>query len=152
MLTKISSVPRQQQRGRVFSRNAMDRLPSIQRMKEAIGGQHAESKKDELGIKNFSGSAFSAQADGDKRRMAATAEEGTAPKPVEVNADANVRRSNSGNTKSGVTAGETAFPFLNLRADEGSSAGAVKQPFHLCARARSAEFSFLSPNESRGRG
>lgn len=44
----------------------------------------------------------------DKGTMAATVEEGTAPKPVEVNAGANVGRLNSGDHKSGVTAGDTA--------------------------------------------
>ena len=55
-----------------------------------------------LGVKEeldkiFSGSAFSEKSDGDKQRMAATAEEGTAPKPVQVNAGASVGRPNSGN-------------------------------------------------------
>jgi hypothetical protein len=60
----------------------------------------------------FSRSAFSAStsfgADGDNQGMAATAEEGTARNSVNVNAEANVRRSNISNIKSGVTAGETA--------------------------------------------
>jgi hypothetical protein len=45
---------------------------------------------------NFCGST-SAAMPCDNRRMAATVEEGTAPKPVQVNAGANVRRPNSGN-------------------------------------------------------
>lgn len=71
-------------------------------------------------IKDFSGSASSSEDEGDKRRMAATAEEGTAPKPVEVNAEANVRQSNSGNVKSGVTAGETAPSKKKLKLKKSS--------------------------------
>ncbi len=59
---------------------------------------------------NFSRST-SAEMPCDNRTMAATVEEGTAPNTVQANAVANVRRTNSGNAKSGVTAGETAQQF-----------------------------------------
>jgi hypothetical protein len=52
-----------------------------------------------LAQNNFSRATFPARAGGDKQGMAATVAEGTAPKPVQVNAEASGGRSNSGDIK-----------------------------------------------------
>lgn len=52
---------------------------------------------DGLLLDDFSRATSTKQSVGDKRTMAATVAEGTAPKPVQVNAGASVARPNSGN-------------------------------------------------------
>ena len=61
-------------------------------------GKDAEERINQIfRLMTFSGATFSSQDDGDKRRMAATVAEGTAPKPVQVNAGASAGRPYSGN-------------------------------------------------------
>jgi len=64
-------------------------------------------------VKDFSRPAFSAQADGDKRTMAATAGEGTAPKLGSGKCAGPTSASNS-RVRCDVTAGETAKPFRRV--------------------------------------
>lgn len=80
-----------------------------ERMVNQNGKEEKRPETASMLTQNFLRSTSPTNPGGDTGTMAATVEEGTAPKPVQVNAGPNVRGINSGNHKLGVTAGETAL-------------------------------------------